>query len=58
MRGSLLQTSPGKKVRETLSQPTSQVQWLTTVVSVIQEVIGKRIMVETSPGQKCKTLSK
>jgi hypothetical protein len=37
---------------ETLSQKTSQVQWLTSVIPTTQEVEMRRIAVQSQPGQK------
>jgi hypothetical protein len=36
---------PRHKVRKTLSQPISQVLWYMPLIPVVQEAIGRRIMV-------------
>jgi hypothetical protein len=43
-----------KKVTENPSQPTSQEKWSIPMITDMQEVVGRKIAVQASPGKNVK----
>jgi hypothetical protein len=58
LRGIQLEASPSKNVQDYISINKPGIVTPTCDSSYVRVYIGRRIMVQASPGQKCKTLLK